>query len=118
MEGTSRVSVWLGSFDNEEQLNAYVEEQFDEEGNVSSAFMRDFGIDFIDSQFQEVLFSRELKRDDIAPASYSESFLDEIAVDFSRYNSLILLYNFSYDKTVDRVGRLAFIGVYDYTIGE
>lgn len=98
MEETNKVSVWLGSFDSEEQFNEYIEEQFDEEGDITSVFMKDFKIDFIDNQFQEVLFSDELKKEDLEPASYSESFLNNIAADFSKYNSVILLYNYSYDS--------------------
>lgn len=33
MEKQGKVSIWVGKFDSQEQLNEYIEEIFDEEGD-------------------------------------------------------------------------------------
>lgn len=62
MEKANKVSVWLGNFDSKREFGNYMEEQFDEEGDMTSVFMSDFEIEFIDSQFQEVLYDDNLKK--------------------------------------------------------
>ena len=41
MEKANKVSVWLGNLDSERDFNNYMEEQFDEEGDMTSVFMSD-----------------------------------------------------------------------------
>ena len=115
MAKANKVSVWLGNFDSEEQFNKYIEEQFDEEGDMTSVFMSDFEIEFIDSQFQEVLYDDNLKKETIMSTSYSESFLDCITADFSKYNCIVLLYDFNYQGKVKNTDKMIFVGVYDYS---
>ena len=114
MEKANKVSVQLGNFDSEREFDNYMEEQFDEEGDMTSVFMSDFEIEFIDSQFQEVLYDDNLKKENLMSASYSESFLNCITTDFSKYNCIVLLYNFNYQGKVKNTDKMTFVGVYDY----
>ena len=115
MEKANKVSVWLGNFDSKREFGNYMEEQFDEEGDMTSVFMSDFAIEFIDSQFQEVLYDDNLKKENLMSASYSESFLDCITADFSKYNCIVLLYDFNYHGTAQNTDKMIFVGVYDYS---
>ncbi|WP_157844509.1 immunity 22 family protein [Chryseobacterium sp. Leaf394] len=45
MEKENIVSIWVGSFENEEKFHYYIKEIYDEEGDSSSKFMEDFNID-------------------------------------------------------------------------
>ena len=114
MEEKNKVSIWLGNFDNEDLFDDFMEEKFDEEGDVSSLFMESFEIDFIDNQFQEVLYDKNLEKEVLIPVSYSDFFLNKVDVDFSKYNCVVLLYNFRYTGGITKASSLDFIGVYDY----
>ena len=116
MEVENKVSVWAGSFSDEQALRRYVEEVYDEEEEVSSAFWEDFKIDYLDNQFQEV----EFFTDPIDPAgtadfSYAETFMDDVtSQDLTPYNALIIAYDFEYDKSVAATGNVKFLGSFDY----
>jgi hypothetical protein len=108
------VSIWLGNFKNEDAFNQYIEEIYDNEGDSKSKFMEDFKIDFIDNQFQEaVFFNEKIKLEFLMDASYSKSFLDQLSdVDFKDDNSIILLYDFSYNANIKSNNKVRFLGSY------
>ena len=114
MEEKNKVSIWLGNFDNEDLFDDFMEEKYDEEGDVSSLFMESFEIDFIDDQFQEVLYDKNLEKEVLIPVSYSSFFLNKVEVDYSKYNCVVLLYNFRYMGGITKTSDFDFIGVYDY----
>jgi hypothetical protein len=112
MEEENKVSIFGGNFLSEEHLSSFVKENFTDDGDIYSDLMDDLKVDFIDNQFQEVLYiGKELSKDDFVQFSYSESFLHLINKDLSSYNSVILLYNFNCKNTPQRI---TLIGVFDY----
>lgn len=107
------VSIWIGITNSESKLNEYVKEKYTEEGEMKSSFMEDFKIDFYDENFRECLFSKD--KISINQFSYSESFIEKInKIEMENCNSFILLYNFTYDKSVLKNKNFKFIGCFDY----
>jgi hypothetical protein len=115
MNKENKVSIWFGHFESKGKFYDFIREIYDDEGNMHSSFMESFGIDFIDNQFQETLFDNEMNKSKLEPASYSESFIDKITIDFLKYNCVILLYNFEYEGLVEKVNSMDFYGVLNYT---
>lgn len=112
MEEENKVSVFAGNFLSEDHLASYVKEDFTDDGDIYSELMDDLNVDFIDNQFQEVLYvGRLLVKDDFVQFSYSESFIHLINEDLANYNSLILLYNFN---SKNRPQKITLIGVFNY----
>lgn len=111
------VSIWVGNFKNEDTFNEYIEEIYDNEGDSKSKFMEDFKIDFIDNQFQEaVFFNEKIKLEFLIEASYSDSFLEKLSdVNFDDVNSIILLYDFTYNGKIKLKNEVRFIGSYLYS---
>ncbi len=53
----SKVSIWLGDFENEEQFYHYMNLSYTEDGDlIPSAFMNDFNIEDYDDDFQEIYY--------------------------------------------------------------
>jgi len=112
-----KVSLWIGNFKSQEDLNSFIEEKYDEEGDVSSEFMSFLEVEFLDNQFQEVDFYQGLltKQEVFEGFSYVESFIKSIPdLDWENNNSIILIYNFEYTPLKKQKGKIQFIDVYDY----
>ena len=114
MDKENRVSIWFGHFKTEEQFDDFLRETYDDEGDVYSQFMAAFKIDYIDSDYQEALYDREINYSKLESASYSESFLDKISVIFSNYNCVVLIYDFDYSGGIKESNGLRFYGALDY----
>ena len=115
MEKNDVVSIWFGNFETEEEFEEFISEKYDEEGDVLSTFMTSFGIDFIDTDFQEVLFQEVITIDDLSQFSYAESFIDKINKDILQLsNCVIFLYDFNYSGKIKSSNNLNFIGSYKY----
>ena len=114
MNKENRVSIWFGNFKTEDLFNDFLRETYDDKGDVYSKFMDEFKIDYIDSDYQETLYDREINYAKLEMASYSESFLDKVNVVFLDYNCVILLYDFDYKGGVKESNGLEFYGVLDY----
>jgi hypothetical protein len=56
MKKQQKVSLWIGHFTSKKALNNFLEEKYNDDGDVSSQFMQDFQIEYIDHDFQEVDF--------------------------------------------------------------
>lgn len=110
----NKVSIWLGRFDSEEQLNDYVEEQYNEDGDILCPFYSDFKIEYLDSDLRDLLFHEPLNKSVLSNASYAASFIDAIDADLSQYNAVILAYDFEYSGDIDLVGGLHFYAVLPY----
>jgi len=114
----NKVSIWIGHISDNETLNDYIKERYTDQGDMSSLFMNSYHIDFIDNQFQEVLFLKEnvTLQTLIAPLSYSEFFTHKLTLD-TKDNFIIAVYNFEYTGEIlnDEISR--FSGVYEYTDG-
>lgn len=119
MEKQNKVSLWIGNIPSEDELNNFMLEVFDEEGDSSSKFIEAFNIEYIDNQFQEVFFYENLltKEEVFEGFSYIESFINEIPeLNWSEKNSIILLYNFEYSGNINSALDLEFINVFDFVI--
>lgn len=89
MEQKNTVSIWFGNFRNEDELTEYMQEQFTDDRDVYSKFSQEFKIDYIDSQFQEILFSDSLTINKLKSLSYSESFIELIKLDVKNTTALL-----------------------------
>ena len=114
MEERNKVSIWLGNFKSEDELSNDMEEHFTEDGNKYSDFMEYYEINFVDNQFQEVVFEEKLSKERLKTLSSAESFINKIDDDLSASNSLIAIYNFKYNGSVSESAKTKFIGVYNY----
>ena len=73
----SNVSIWLGKFKTIDDFRSYVSESIDEDGNISSFFMTEFGIDCIDHDKMESVYDLDIKKyffNTKFSFSYSEQF--------------------------------------------
>ena len=112
MESPGAVSLWFGNGTSEMVLRKYVEIKYDNEGNrISSRFMTDFQIDFIEynQDLLEYTYSEHVTSslsELLQNASYSESIISEL-IEFyvgnleEQYNTVIRLYDFEYEELVE-----------------
>lgn len=112
MESTGAVSLWFGNCTSKMVLRKYVEIKYDnEENRISSRFMTDFQIDFIEynQDLLEYTYSEHVTSslsELLQNASYSESIISEL-IDFygesleEQYNTVIRLYDFEYEELVE-----------------
>lgn len=109
------VSVWLGAFKSEKDFKEYVKEYYNEDGEMVSSFMKDFGIPFYDNQFFEAEFiSNASLRDLITPLSYSDFFANYFINISGNFNSVIAIYNFEYSNDVIEKDNVKFIHSFPY----
>lgn len=125
MEKDLVVSIWLGRFESEEDLEDYTRIDISPEGEeIRSKFQEDFGIEQYgyDMDFSDVFLidNPESIEDLLIGASYSESFMDEIEEWDEKlekdYNSVIAVYDYEYDQGIQAGGRadVDFIGTVPY----
>jgi hypothetical protein len=110
-----KVSIWIGRFETEYKFNNFMEEQYNDDGDVFSVFIETFKIDYINSDFQEVLFQEQLSKNDLLQASYADSFIDKIDSEQIRLNNcIVLIYDFDYSGEVKSANGLNFVGTFEY----
>ncbi|PEE33563.1 hypothetical protein CN271_04115 [Bacillus cereus] len=120
------VSIWIGNFENEEELMNYTNIEYTEDGDsISSTFEKDFNLDYYDRDLIEkkwISKSTNSVKDLLDGFSYSNQFLEQFdTIRYSEeFNAAILIYNLEYDaqKTKGKFKNsdLKFIGVAQYTI--
>ena len=112
----NKVSLWIARFNSKEELNDYIKEEFDKNGDIYSNFMKSFKIDFIDNHFQEIdFYNNKLKQEIFDGFSYIESFIHRIPNEnWENYNAVILLYNYEYHGKVKLKKQVKFIGTFNY----
>jgi hypothetical protein len=115
MQKSNKVSIWVGKFGSKNDFNKFIAEQYDENGNCSSVFMKEFEMDFIDCDFQESVFTDNgLTKEYLMRASYIETFIDKIDDALLTGNSIIMLYDFEYSGKIQAKNSVNFIGTYEY----
>ncbi|RBL90041.1 immunity 22 family protein [Chitinophaga flava] len=121
MEKENIVSIWLGKFDSQIEFEKFLAEEYNEDGDMTSHFGKSFNIDFIDNQFQEVIFldqSSGTIQNLITSLSYSETFVHKFeSVPIEKYNCIVALYNFEYVWSIEIAKikpPLDFIGNFTY----
>ena len=116
-----KVSLWLGKFSNEAAFNQYIDVKYDEDGNlVPSKFQKDYQIakydlDAIESDWIENrcaslndLLTGFTCYEEILPVAESLMCSEK-----SKYNSIVLMYNFEFKGVQAENSNLKFIGSMD-----
>ncbi|KGT37226.1 immunity 22 family protein [Weizmannia sp. CD-2023] len=123
----NNVSLWLGNFRNFDEVEKYTEITYDEEGDsIPSVFEREFKLDYYDRDLIEKDWIPDTKND-IKELLVDFSYDDQLIKQFinvkliSKYNTIILIYNYNYDKNGRSVSsvnkneyKLDFIGTAEY----
>lgn len=121
------VSLWLGIFNNFDEVDKYTEIIYDEDGDsIPSVFEREFKLGYYDRDLIEKDWIQDTE-DDIKELLVDFSYDDQLIKQFidvklnSKYNTIILIYNYNYDKdgrSVSSVNnsayQLDFIGTAEY----
>lgn len=120
MQKEGMVSLWLGSFNDEEIFRKFMEIKYTDDGDsVPSVFKENFKIRYYDIDFAEIDYMEEKSSDlQILLEGFSNDY--EIIPQFNGkynggiYNSIVLLYDFEYNCNVenykDEDNELDFIG--------
>ena len=114
MEKEGYVSLWIGNIKSDDELMAYVELEYTDDGDcIPSKFLKDFSIDIDD--FDEDFIERVCHENKVSSiselisgCSYEEIILPKIEEKMEgqfqdKVNSAILLYNFDFDEKIDRL---------------
>ncbi|WP_121616433.1 immunity 22 family protein [Virgibacillus halodenitrificans] len=118
------VSLWLGCFQNFDEVEKYTEIKYDEDGDsIPSVFEREFNLGYYDRDLIEKDWILD-SEDDIKELLIDFSYDNQLIKQFnnvnlkSKYNTIILLYNYNYDKdgkpvnAVEKHGyKLEYIGI-------
>ena len=125
METENTVSIWIGNFADQSQLDHYLQIRYDEDGEaVPSQFLIENGIDlddidddFIECEVYDVEHSN-LERM-LKGASYEQTILQNLKEEgintiIPPSNTIILLYNYHYIANVVARGNIRFIGTVSY----
>lgn len=121
------VSLWLGNFSNFDELEKYTEIKYDDDGNsIPSLFEKEFKLGYYDRDLIEKDWIPEAE-DDIKQLLVDFSYDDQLIKQFndvelnSKYNTIILIYNYNYNKEGSQVTsvnekayKLDFIGAAEY----
>lgn len=121
------VSLWLGNFSNFDELEKYTEIKYDDDGNsIPSVFEKEFKLGYYDRDLIEKDWIPETE-DDIKQLLVDFSYDDQLIKQFndvelnSKYNTIILIYNYNYNKEGSQVTsvnekayKLDFIGAAEY----
>jgi hypothetical protein len=124
-ESHGTLSLWIGRFDGEDDLFAYVDFVYDEDGNGRSQFALDAGLEWFDHDFQEAHFAAAGLADpapELAGFSWSSSFIAGAAAAIASAreepdNAIFILYNCAYNPAVAQPragGRLRFVAALPY----
>ena len=121
------VSLWLGNFQNFDELEKYTEVKFDENGDsIPSTFEKEFKLGYYDRDLIEKDCIPDAE-DDIEKLLMDFSYDDQLIKQFtdvklkSKYNTIILIYNYDFvkdGKSINSVSNneyeLNFIGTAEY----
>jgi hypothetical protein len=121
------VSLWLGNFQNFDELEKYTEVKYDEDGDsIPSTFEKEFKLGYYDRDLVEKDCILDAE-DDIEKLLIDFSYDDQLIKQFtdvklgSKYNTIILIYNYNYvndGRAINSVSNneyeLNFIGTAEY----
>lgn len=125
METENTVSIWIGNFADQSQLDHYLQIRYDEDGEaVPSQFLIENSIDlddidddFIEFEVYDVEHSN-LERM-LKGASYEQTILQNLKEEgintiIPPSNTIILLYNYDYSGNKIVIENIRFIGTVRY----
>ncbi|MDG5471416.1 immunity 22 family protein [Jeotgalibacillus sp. ET6] len=121
------VSLWLGNFQNFDELEKYTEVQYNEDGDsIPSPFEKEFKLGYFDRDLIEKDCIPDAE-DDIEKLLIDFSYDDQLIKQFtdvelsSKYNTIIVIYNYNFTndgRTINSVNNLEyelnFIGTAEY----
>lgn len=121
------VSLWLGFFSNFDELQKYTEIKYNQDGDsIPSIFEKDFKLGYYDRDLIEKDWIPDAE-DDIKILLVDFSYDNQLIKQYnniklkSKYNTIILIYNYDYnkeDKIINFIDRndskLEFIGTGEY----
>lgn len=117
----NKVSLWLGKFSTSDEFSEYVETDFSEDGDyIKSKFQEDFGIMEYNLDFMEKDWLSDYC-DDLESLLSGFSYDYQIIPEFQKiickeklinYNSILLLYDFEYEKGISN-NFMDYIGCVD-----
>ncbi|MBC1425615.1 immunity 22 family protein [Listeria seeligeri] len=123
MEKKGIVSLWLGNFQNIQELEEFVNLSYDDDGeSVPSRFFLEFNIDIddIEEDFIEKAVLENTSNDIAAllkGCSYEEviipRILDKCNIKLT-YNTIILIYDFEYNGSIQVSNDTEFITTVNY----
>ncbi|RYY93765.1 MAG: hypothetical protein EOO11_19180 [Chitinophagaceae bacterium] len=112
------VALWVGNFSDESALRSYVDLQYDDEGEATSPFAQDAGLEWYDEDLVEVMMidpEDPLRR--IGEATHAGSFvsrLQPLAAALTGRNACILLYDLEDEVDMRPGASVSFIGTFSY----
>ncbi|MBR0606357.1 immunity 22 family protein [Bacillus safensis] len=121
------VSLWLGNFGDFDEVENYTKVMYNDDGDsIPSVFEKEFKLGYYDRSLIEKDWIPEAE-DDIKELLVDFSYDDQLIKQFndiqlnSKYNTIILIYNYNYEKdglAVNSVDKdeytLQFIGTVEY----
>ncbi|WP_397538198.1 immunity 22 family protein [Rummeliibacillus pycnus] len=121
------VSLWLGYFSDFDELEKYTEIKYNEDGDsIPSIFEKDFKLGYYDRDLIEKDWIPNAE-DDIGKILVDFSYDNQLIQQYnniklkSKYNTIILIYNYDYSKEskivnfLDKITyKLDFIGTAEY----
>ncbi|CUB24261.1 MULTISPECIES: immunity 22 family protein [Bacillus] len=121
------VSLWLGNFSDFDKVENYTKVMYNDDGDsIPSVFEKEFKLGYYDRSLIEKDWIPEAE-DDIKELLVDFSYDDQLIKQFkdvqldSKYNTIILIYNYNYEKdglAVNSVDKdeytLQFIGTAEY----
>lgn len=124
MESIGKVSLWLGNFKDEVELNNYVCLGYTSDGDqIYSQFANEFDFghtddDLIEYEFfyEELISIDELLKHFSYGKIISNRFKEVLSEDKTKksINSAILLYDFEYEEDIIVVGNVEYVGCVSY----
>ncbi|MCY7570963.1 immunity 22 family protein [Bacillus pumilus] len=121
------VSLWLGNFSNFDEVENYTKVMYNDDGDsIPSVFEKEFKLGYYDRSLIEKDWIPEAE-DDVKELLVDFSYDDQLIKQFndiklnSKYNTIILIYNYNYEKdglAVNSVEKdeytIQFIGTAEY----
>jgi hypothetical protein len=122
------LSVWIGTFPNENTFNDYMKEDYSAQGEDDfprCCFWEDLGIRWHDHDFQEAIFRCDLVpvADLVAEASWAGSYRTDLLkrcgeLGISKANAAIVIFEYSYPPACGFDSPyLTFVGSFPYSTG-
>ena len=124
MEKEGRVSLWLGSFNNQDDFTEFMDIKYNLDGDSTpSEFEKVFNIEYYDEDFSEIYHTENETsslKNLLDGCSYDYQLIDSFNKNYkdSVYNAVVLLYDFEYGMNEviyqEQNNVLTFIGCVDY----
>jgi hypothetical protein len=119
-EAEGKVSIWLGNLSDKQELDEYMEEQYENDDAPISQFAGECGVgwydhDFVESEIGAPRPVRELLQNFSYASSFAEAAAELAAkAGITTASCAVVLYNVAYDGSKTGPCRLTFLGCLEY----